>query len=668
MLVRISFLLLALLPLSLEARSYGDFDVASAAPWVQNIDVDYATRIAPESARYGVYDLVADHQVRAIDGTLTHYYRTVRRVLSANGVQNASELSVDFDPTWQKLVIHEVAIVRGTKRIGALKPQEVRILDKEDDADQSIYDGQLTALLFLRDVRAGDVLDYSWSLEGANPILRGQFADEFDLSSSVPTALIRHRLIWPATRPLRYKSDAAPAIETTGDQQVMTWERRNVAALDIEDATPTWYEPWQSVQVTDFESWSDVARWGEAMFAVTDDSRAAVEALADRLRIQHPADPATAAIRFVQDEIRYLGIEVGRNSHEPRQPTVILEQRWGDCKEKALLLSMLLQEFGVRAEPALVSTRLRRRVDSHLPSPFAFDHVIVRAIDRGKVRWIDPTIAYQGGTLATIDTPDDGRALVVASDTTSLSNIATRSTARRVVEETYHSRDRDSPTALRVKTTYSGAEADAMRAMLASMSAADLARERLNRHAADHPEISSAAKLQITDDRATNEIVTIERYLVRNLWKTRRWTFQPRAIESYLDKPDTVIRTMPLAVDHPLDITHRATFVLPAGMAFEPREIQRSTPALRFASKVRMEGRRLTAEYSLRAVRDFVDTREVPRHLAAMNEIRHDLPLTIEPKFQLASVVSQTEQFPPWIWIVIAVVGGAFGLKLSLRR
>ena len=47
-------------------------------------------------------------------------------------------------------------------------------------------------------------------------------------------------------------------------------------------------------------------------------------------------------------------------------------------------------------------------LEGRLPSPFAFDHVIVRAGAGGKTRWIDPTIAHQGGTVETIDAPDDG--------------------------------------------------------------------------------------------------------------------------------------------------------------------------------------------------------------------------------------------------------------------
>ena len=61
----------------------------------------------------------------------------------------------------------------------------------------------------------------------------------------------------------------------------------------------------------------------------------------------------------------------------------------------------------------MVNTKLRHSMDGELPSPFEFDHVITNVVANGHSYWIDPTLAEQGGTLETIETPNDERALVV---------------------------------------------------------------------------------------------------------------------------------------------------------------------------------------------------------------------------------------------------------------
>ncbi len=656
MIVRRIVLLLAFVPAALLAKSYGEYDIAPAPKWIDTVQPEIAYAVPAKLARYGIYDILSDHQVRfARDGGTSQYYRRVRKALTSSGVQNASELSIDFDPSFQRLVLHEVAIIRGGKRTPALDPSQIRVIEKEDESDDGIYDGHLTALVFLRDVRPGDVIDWSWSIDGSNPILRGHYADEYDLRSDVPSRLIRHRLVWNGARPVQTRGHD-PA--RTGD--ALVWEAHDVSAVNLEDALPSWYEPWDTIDVSDYASWREVTDWAIAMFAVDDDSRAAVHELAQKIRTEHPDDPVTAAIRFVQDDIRYLGLEIGRNSHEPRQPSDVLEQRWGDCKEKALLLSLVLRELGVTADPALVNTKMRHRLDTRLPSPFAFDHVVVRVLFGGKTYWIDPTIANQGGTLTTIDTPNDARALVVSSDPTALTRIQTQRHGRTVIDEIYSAQDANAPTTLVVRTTYSGGDADDVRNDLASMDADEFARDRINRLAADHPSIAATAPPKVDDDRLHDVVTIVEHYTVRNLWTHGDWTYYPRAIEPSLDKPKRIIRSMPLAFDYPLDIVERATFRFPGGASIDADPVSHTSPAFAFRFTPTQRDRTLTLEYTLRSLRDSVPAAQVASHLEVINDVEDDLGCTVTPAFRDTAQMRLMPGGPihglPWVWTAVAVV------------
>ena len=669
--VRNLLILLALLPSTLVAKSYGEFDVAPAPRWTDVVRAEYDVPIAKGLSRYGVYDILADHQVRvAKDGATTQYFRTVRKVLTSSGVQNASQLTIDFDPSFQRLILHEIAIVRGTRRVTALDPAAVRVIEKEDDSDSAIYDGRLTALIFLKDVRPGDVIEWSWSIDGANPILDGHYADEYDLRSELPSHHIRHRLIWDGAHALRTRGQIAVQSANT-----YVWEARDVEAVNLEDDLPSWYEPWDSVEVSDFASWNEVAQWAAGMFRPDAQSLDAVKALAEKIRREHADDPATAAIRFVQDDIRYLGLEIGRNSHEPRQPKEIVEQRWGDCKEKALLLSLLLRDLDYDASPALVNTKAKQRLDSHLPSPFAFDHVIVRVNWNNRAYWIDPTIADQGGSLQSIETPNDERALVVDANANDLTKIETIRRGRTVIDETYAAKDASSPTTLSVRTTYSGTDADAMRSELSSMAADEIARDRLNRYAADHPSITATAPPKVEDDRLHNVITISEHYAIRDLWNRGEWTYVPRDIEPSLDRPKTIIRSMPLAFDYPLDIVQRATFRFPAGAEIEVENAYaRKTAAFIFAYRPTERDRSVTLEYSLRSLRDSIPPGDISRHLTAINDINEEMGCAVRPMFgtvQMRLMGTPAQSASKWLlFVAIAIVLGGLTLlriwKLSV--
>ena len=92
---------------------------------------------------------------------------------------------------------------------------------------------------------------------------------------------------------------------------------------------------------------------------------------------------ADALLEYVQKEIRYTGLEIGLHSHAPNPPKVVLDRHFGDCKDKSLLLISVLGAVGIDAYPALVSSSLRVHVGEILPSPLAFDHVVVFAVIDG---------------------------------------------------------------------------------------------------------------------------------------------------------------------------------------------------------------------------------------------------------------------------------------------
>ncbi|HEX3581326.1 MAG TPA: DUF3857 domain-containing protein [Thermoanaerobaculia bacterium] len=623
----------------------GDFSVRPAPKWIDTVSVDTSATLPAGEVRYGTYALLDDHQVSA-GATTTNYYRRVRKVVSPTGVQNASEISFDFDPTYERLVLHDIMVLRDGKRKNVLDPSTVRVIEKEDEQNDHLYDGILSAIAFVNDVRPGDVLDYSWSVEGANPLLGGRFADTFDLAADVPTKLIRHRLIF--AHPLHYRS-TIPGLEPAIANGVYTWTRTDVPAINVEDNIPDWFDPYDHVQVSEFGSWHDIALWSDSLFQLNAPSRAAVTKLAETIRTAHPQqrDQVVAAIRFVQDQIRYLGIEMGRNSHQPHQPADVLEQRWGDCKDKSFLLASLLRELGVEAYPALVNTKLRHNMDRELPTPFEFDHVITQVRFANRTYWIDPTLADQGGTLETIETPNDERALVVRKETNGLTTIVTNQKGSTSIAMTYSSSSWDAPTSLVVETTYSGADADLVRADLANMAVADLAKQRINKRAVDQPKITIAAPIRIHDDRDQNVVVLTERYSLRDFWKDGSFGFTPHAIEDHLKHPDTVIREMPLALDFPLALHERVTFHLPTGVNVEGSGDDVTTSAFQYVSTVADRGNTVTIDYDLRALADGIAAKDVADHLTKVNSILDGTSITLTRRTAVESAVSVSKTAAP---------------------
>ena len=162
------------------------------------------------------------------------------------------------------------------------------------------------------------------------------------------------------------------------------------------DAPPR-YQWKRALEYSDFADWAAVSRHYEPLF-----SKAAALAANSPLRLEasriaaaqaRPLDRASAALRLVQQDVRYIYVGLNGGNLIPASADATWRQRYGDCKGKTALLLALLAQLGIPAEPVLVnSTGTDDGLDQRLPSPQFFDHVLVRAHIDGKPLWLDGTL------------------------------------------------------------------------------------------------------------------------------------------------------------------------------------------------------------------------------------------------------------------------------------
>ncbi len=126
-------------------------------------------------------------------------------------------------------------------------------------------------------------------------------------------------------------------------------------------------------------SWNDVAAWYRNLLRDLPRSPPEVRELSARLTAtaESPREKLEAHLAFLRQKVRYTAVEVGIGGYRPSEPGEVLERKWGDCKDKAVLLIDLLAASGIESYPALILLDQRRRIDVEFPSPRAFNHLIV---------------------------------------------------------------------------------------------------------------------------------------------------------------------------------------------------------------------------------------------------------------------------------------------------
>lgn len=649
---------------------------ASFGPAPAWVEVHEAPLDAPDPAdglSQGRHYLLSDEQVRVAGDRLVRYRHIATRAVNERGVEDIANVQISFDPNYQTLTVHRLQVRRGGEVVARAAPAALRLLQRESSLESLVYDGRLTAHVALPDVRVGDVVEYAYSVQGSNPAFGAARFGSFDLEWGVPVAEIRARLLWPRGRPLYWKHhNEAPAAEVvnTGSELDHRWTRRAVPARLVDADSPGWYDPYRWVEWGEFADWGAVVRWALPLYRLPTGPLPAVDREVARIAAEtgDPQARLLAALRFVQREVRYLGIEMGANSHAPHPPQTVLQRRFGDCKDKTLLTLTLLARLGIPARPALVHTTERQAVAERLPTPWAFNHVLVRAELNGQPVWLDPTRTQQGGRqLAQWVQSDHGQALVIAEGAQGFSPMAgpqARLQRQQLKVLLDASAGYEQPARLTITTHATGAAAENLRGTLASQSRDRLQKDYLDYYAATYRDLAVDQPMEVRDDLDANAIELVERYRMPRYWtrddKTHRWNGNVDVpdLMGWLSRPKALNRQAPLALRHPVDFTLVSEFRLPGPWAMKPDPLHFEHAAFEVRrDEVWKDDHTLVITDRYLSRRDHVPAADMTGYVARLDEARKRLSYTLYHADAPAAPRFSAAVWVPWL-ICTVTIGG----------
>jgi transglutaminase-like putative cysteine protease len=548
--------------------------------WIEDISFD-KNAVPPTGQESSYYYLLMDEQENV--SQQEQFIRYVYKMLTSEGIQQMSDLSVDFDPSYEQLTFNSILIHRDGKTIDKL-PKEIRTIQREQSMDRYLYDESVTALVNLSDVRVGDIIEYSYTRKGYNPVYDGHFGRKKSFNYSVAMEKDFQRLIAPSLLELSFKNintDIQPVIEKKNNTTIYTWTSHKVDAHLSDNYEPDWYTSYAYTTITSFKSWRDVAAWAFKRYKVSNqDKQTVLKEIVSKFKFTSPEQYTLDVIRFVQDEIRYLGFESGLNSHLPHSPTKVYDQRFGDCKDKSLLLTALLNARSIEAYPVLVNTSFCEKLSDELPRTNSFNHCVVQIKLNGRVFYIDPTIANQGGDLTNYYFPMYGKGLVVSAATTDLTDIPAQGTSSTTEVQTFDVATIGGEGMLKMETTYTGSEADNQRSYFSTNNMEKIQKDYLTYYGNVYPDIQKFELIRFEDDRKANVFKVKESYKIPTFWKKSDQQegriyieFYSQSLETYFNVSKSAQRTSPYKLTYPLNFISEIHVNLPEEWPIDNDEV-----------------------------------------------------------------------------------------------
>ncbi|EAK9792105.1 transglutaminase family protein [Listeria monocytogenes] len=309
------------------------------------------------------------------------------------------------------LYIHTLSVVRDGKVIDKLDDINVKVLDYVRDENQASFNDEKKVTVLIRDLHLNDIFVIETSIERKyeESSIRNQFFRWIYSAPNSYWAYGKYRF--------ELKNETEKKLETNfhyfRDEVGTILEKDKVMvphneSYTIEKENYIGEDP-KELEIVPFIDFVTEQTYPEITTTISDIYQKFYQVnLADfaaDLVTELDALPSLDhkikyAIDFVQKEVYYLYNEAEMDGHEPQAAEVTYTTKQGDCKAKTVLLKVILDYLGVDSDLILVNYDSDIFLSVYTPSPFNFNHAILKITHEGQVYFVDATMSNDQGILA----------------------------------------------------------------------------------------------------------------------------------------------------------------------------------------------------------------------------------------------------------------------------
>jgi tetratricopeptide (TPR) repeat protein len=563
----------------------------------------------------------------ATDGTGWSQTTVVARVQTEAAVKQLGVLTIAYASNSQSV---EIAYARVRHPDGSVVETPVNgAMEIPDPVTQAapFYSDLKQEQLPIRGMGIGDRLEWQAKLITKKAEAPGQFwgQESFVEDGVVLSQTLELRV--PQVVAVNVWSPGQKPVETMADgQRVLRWVSSQTkptvgkeAEAEKEAKSKVVWTPEQeldatqgklpSVAWTTFKSWEAVGAWYRGLEGDRTAPTAEIKAKVAELTAGKTSEEGKvrAVYGFVATQIRYIGVAFGVGRYQPHRAEEVLENQYGDCKDKHTLLAAMLGAMGLHADAVLIGAGVR--FNEAVPSPAAFNHLITMVPVDGKDVWLDATAEVAPYRMLTYPIRDKQALLV--PDTGVAQVERTPAKPPFAAEQTMHaegSLDKEGTSNSRLTMTFRGDDEVVMRSVLRQLSAAqyDLVVQQMSQ-GMGYAGTSSHAEVSRPEDTSTPFTVSYD-YKREKSGDWDNYRIIPQLTPVTLPRPDE--KTPPVrAIELGVPRTEKSTAAmkLPEGWGVElPEAVHAKSAYATYDETYRFEKGTLYAERQVQVLQEKV--------------------------------------------------------------
>jgi hypothetical protein len=328
------------------------------------------------------------------DGSFVATRRARTQILTPRG-RRAGDTLIPFNGKHQEVVVSFARAIQPDGSQSPLMPEEV---DRGAIfPGHPAYSDVKVAKFRIRGANAGSLLDQQYVLK-SKPVMRDHFWVVWKPRTGQPVLHAQLTVRAPASRPLHWKAhnaDLQPRVVESDDKawKTYTWTIAAKEELLAEPYMPPVEDflPW--VEITTVDAWTDVAGWLDSVCAPQVDTSDEIHSRVESLTVgrRSAAERIAAIFYWIEDNFRFVSVELGVSGYRPRPASQTFQSRYGDAKDLCVLLAAMLQDAGIPSRIAFLESGSARPIRDRLPMPRHLTHAVLVVEAEGKTWYLDPT-------------------------------------------------------------------------------------------------------------------------------------------------------------------------------------------------------------------------------------------------------------------------------------
>lgn len=349
--------------------------------------------------------------------------QVVERVNTARGVRGAKYHRIGFQGGDERVEVLQVKI---HKKDGSVSDDYDTWTTDGSRKANTTYNDSGTVNVRANNVEVGDMVEVRYRVsEIANQNFRGDyFGDISYVQGTHPIGMTRYTILYPKSWNFYFRKPSLPHTRTddvlpSGKPVLENLKSTSFTLKQVPDVKTDPNQPghtsvYDYILVSNKKTYNEIGAWWwnlvKEQLIVDENIRAKVKELVKGLKTD---DQKLAAVHnYVVQNTRYLHVGLGIHGWKPYRTSTCFRNRYGDCKDKAALLKVMLEEAGIPANLVLVRTRRLGKVEAQPASMHIFNHAITYV--PSKNLYLDGTAEFNGTSELT--SMDQGAQALIVED------------------------------------------------------------------------------------------------------------------------------------------------------------------------------------------------------------------------------------------------------------